>query len=423
MTKENPLNVGIQQHSTTFAETTGSGDQPPAQTTGQTLPSQNLATACLEIVENYRWGLLAKSAAIVQLTQVVIGEVGSATSAANIVGTYFTMLDQYESESAHVPGAPEQGAPSGGDYWEDDAEQEFAGEDGREPNVEQEPNVERGEPARKRIKMDFTCFDHAAATGVVCKISKNLQRTNEVLESWSQDPREARRRLMYHQYSPEFHESGWNEIVRGKCLNLDTVYTFIATSQTVDKHTETIGGIEIKYGFAETASKKITSYQGWTTAWHRASKAIRFAFPHREAELNSYYEYIVQIFDQTAEAHHGRVIRFDKAVRNRVASSRTYELSNFEAFRDIYDAIFLTTGKQYFDSDTPKSTSARTKSNDWRDPCLNWNNGKCTRSQNSCRYAHVCSFKNQDGQWCRRSHTEARHGQPDSKPGPSRSTN
>jgi len=129
MTEENPLNVGIQQHSTTFAETTGSGDQPLAQTTGQTLPSQNLATACLEIVKNYRRGLLAKSVAIVQLTQVIIGEVGSATSATNIVGTYFTMLDQYESESAHIPGAPEQGAPSGGDYWEDDAEQEFAGED------------------------------------------------------------------------------------------------------------------------------------------------------------------------------------------------------------------------------------------------------------------------------------------------------
>ena len=154
MTEENPLNVGIQEHSTTFAETTGSGDQPPAQTTGQALPSQNLATACLEIVENYRRGLLAKSTAIVQLTQVVIGEVGSATNAANIGGTYFTMLDQWESESAHVPGAPDQGAPqgapSGDDYWEDDAEQEFAGEDERERNVEQEPHVERGEPARKK---------------------------------------------------------------------------------------------------------------------------------------------------------------------------------------------------------------------------------------------------------------------------------
>ena len=412
MTEENPLNAGIQQHSTSFVETVGSGDQPPTQTTGQTLPSQNLAKTCLEIVENYKRGVATKSGAIVELMQVIVGEVGSSSNAADIGGTYFAMLDQLDAEAEYV-----QGPSSGADYEEDEAEQELAGAD------EREPSVERGEPARKKAKMDFTCFDHAATTGVVRRISKNLQRTNAVLESWSQDPREARRRLMYHQYSPEFHESGWNEIVRGKCLNLDTVYTFIATSQTIDKHTETIGGIEIKYGFAESASKKITSYQGWTTAWHRASKAIRFAFPHREAELNSYYEYIVQIFDQTAEPHHGQVIRFDKAIRNRVASSRTYELSNFDAFRDIYDAIFLTTGKQYFDSDTPKSVGTRSRTSDRRDPCLNWNNGKCTRSQGSCRYAHVCSFKHPDGQWCRRSHTEARHGLPESKPGPSRSSN
>jgi len=270
-------------------------------------------------------------------------------------------------------------------------------------------------------KLDFSCLEYATKNDIAPNISANLKRTNEVLESWSQDPKEARRRLMYHPCSPEFHESGWSEIVTGKCVNLDTVHTCLITAQTVDKQTETIGGIEIKYGTTEVSAKKITTYQEWTTAWHRASEAIRFVFPHRQNELNTYYRTILQKFDQTADVHHGRVIWFDKAVRNRVASSRRYELCDSDAFRDIYDAIFLPSGKQYYPQSDPKPGLGvgRSGGSDKRDPCLNWNNGKCTRSGSTCRYAHVCAYKLSDGQWCRRSHTEAKHGS-ESKPGPSR---
>jgi hypothetical protein len=206
------------------------------------------------------------------------------------------------------------------------------------------------------------------------------------------------------------HESGWSEIVAGKCLNLDAVHTIITSSRTVDKHTETLGDIEIRYGVSEAASKKITSYTGWTTAWNRAAKALKFAFPHREDELTAYYEYIVDKFDQTSEAYHGRVIRFDKAIRNRVGSSRRYKLSDFEAFRDIYDSHFLPSGKHFSDVDDAKPGAfARDKGAfTRREPCRKWNAGECARSANSCRYAHTCSFE-QDGKFCSHRHTKMKH--------------
>jgi hypothetical protein len=175
-------------------------------------------------------------------------------------------------------------------------------------------------------------------------LSANLKRTNAVLLNWSQDPKEARRRLMYHELSPEFHESGWMEIVTGKCINLDNVHSIIASSRAIDKHTETIGGIENRYGTSEATSKRITTQSSWFVAWNRASCAILFAFPHRKAELHAYNEYITAQFSSNEEAVHSRIIRFDKAIRNRVASSRRYELSDFAAFQDIFHTHFKNSG-------------------------------------------------------------------------------
>jgi hypothetical protein len=296
--------------------------------TGSTSPQQELAQKCLKIVEDFRSSRISKSEGLVSITQIIASQSPNTSdeTISFIAEPYYSMLEHWASELSQAAG------PADPDVEPNAPGQVAMGEN------EHESSVERDEPIRKRCKLDFSCLDRAAKSYAGRPISSNLKRTNEVLLNWSQDPKEARRRLMYHECSPEFHESGWSEIVAGKCLNLDAVHTIITSSRTVDKHTETLGDIEIRYGVSEAASKKITSYTGWTTAWNRAAKALKFAFPHREDELTAYYEYIVDKFDRTSEAYHGRVIRFDKAVRNRVGSSRRYELSDFEAFRDIYDS-------------------------------------------------------------------------------------
>jgi hypothetical protein len=154
---------------------------------------------------------------------------------------------------------------------------------------------------------------------------------------------------MYHWCSPEFHEAGWAEIVTGKCagkcVNLDAVHSIISSSRTIDKCTETIGDIEIKYaGTLEAVSKKITTVWQWSAPWNRAARAIKFAFPHREDELTAYGEYINDRFDLHFEKLHERVVRFNKAVRNRAANSCRIELCDFTAFTDIYESHFQPDG-------------------------------------------------------------------------------
>ena len=126
-----------------------------------------------------------------------------------------------------------------------------------------------------------------------------------ILQNWAQDQKQAKLKLMYHERSPEFHESGWADIVAGRSINLDAIHTIITTSRSVDKHTESIRDVELTYGISETATKKITMQGQWNAAWNRAARALKFAFPYRQAELNAYSEHINEQFDQQLEAFHG----------------------------------------------------------------------------------------------------------------------
>jgi hypothetical protein len=103
---------------------------------------------------------------------------------------------------------------------------------------------------------------------------------------------------MYHCCCPKFYEAGWAEIVTGKCVNLNAVHFTISSSCTIDRCTKTLSDIEIKFsGTSAAVSKKIMTTAQWSTAWNRAARAIKFAFPHREDELAAYGEYINDKFD------------------------------------------------------------------------------------------------------------------------------
>lgn len=290
-----------------------------AQTDSKRLETshQFMVKSCLTTVDEYRNDSLTKIEAIVDIICAVAAVVGN-TPDRNITTEaepYTTMLDKWDSAKARVSGWPE----------------------GRfllEEDWSREGRTERGEPAQKRAKLDFSSIGKSEQ---LKPLSANLERTNQILANWSQDQKEVLRRVMYHSFVPEFHESGWVEIIAGRCIDLDIVHTIVATGLAVEKHTETIGELEISYG---PEVMKITTELEWRLAWIRAARAIKFAFPHRTAELDAYLKYISSMFASTKKAAHGKVILFDKAVRNRVGSSRRYELCDFDAFQDLHLLFF-----------------------------------------------------------------------------------
>lgn len=398
-----------QTQSTGTTATTGpssSGDTTQSRIDAQATSQQVLATACLAIVDDFRRSHITKVDANVALIEAISTELFATPGqrVSTVVGPYLDMLNEVESE--HNRPIRDGTRDSGSRLDEparDTAEAPLSKVRSRAGSTEP------GEPARKQSKLDYSSIEIAISTKKYQPLSANLERTDEILKNWAQDQKEVRKYLMYHKCAPEFHKSGWAEIVAGEYINLDVVHTIISSSRAVDKQTETLGGVEIKYGVSEVASRKITTDSDWYAAWHKAAEAVKFAFPHREAELNGYFSFIQKYFAQCNASAHGKVIRFDKAVRTRVGSSRRLELTDFREFEDLIFAHFSYDGKQRFDPDSKQSAgSSSGPTTSKRDPCRKWNSGECTRSAASCRYAHICSFE-QDGHVCGRKHIKTKH--------------
>jgi hypothetical protein len=194
------------------------------------------------------------------------------TVAAIYLGIYLGMLDEWESEQdqANYRGAGAGAArersvePTSNSRFEKESPAEIRSRD---------VSIEPGEPARKRAKLDFTCLElkPSVLEEPAKPLSPNLKLTIRILQNWAQDQKKAKLKLMYHERSPEFHESGWADIVAGRSINLDAIHTIITTSRAVDKHKETIGDIELTYGVSETATKKISTQGQWNAAWNRAA--------------------------------------------------------------------------------------------------------------------------------------------------------
>jgi len=246
---------------------------------------------CLNIVDDFRRSRIPKHYAAFRISRIIDHaaiDPDDHQTLSDLTASYFKMLDHWESELERESGAPSDGNPRkfsdlDGERGPPAPNRKHARFDDRPsgPPAEDDRSSDdsddgRGLPApsRRRVKLDMPCRRQPPRANNASIRTTNLARTNELLLNWSQDPKEARRQLMYHEDSPEFHESGWTEIVAGKCINLDTIHSIIASAKAVEKHTETIGDIEIRYGTSEVGAKRITTEAAWTTAWWRASRCL-----------------------------------------------------------------------------------------------------------------------------------------------------
>ena len=106
-----------------------------------------------------------------------------------------------------------------------------------------------------------------------------------------------------------------------------------------------IGGTEISLGKSDPARKVQTSGD-WTIAWHVASKAITFAFPHCSEELREWGNYMASEFSAKQLGAHHKLIAFDKAVRAMVGGGQSILLTDREHFNYLYSAYLLLDGIQ-----------------------------------------------------------------------------
>ena len=188
---------------------------------------------------------------------------------------------------------------------------------------------------RKKRKINESDLPWAAKDkllGVVLR--PELKETVGLLRKWAKDPKKVKAYLINSLSCPEFPDAEWLNIILGKAVNLDIVFSGLYSTDNDSRQIEHLGDIELKFG-AKTTAKHISSHGDWTIAFDIAKEAYLFAFPHRANEFQKYQRYILQQFAAKAASEHARVIALDKAIRKRVSERCNLMLCDTTEFSDL----------------------------------------------------------------------------------------
>jgi len=331
---------------------------------------------CLDIIEEYRRGdctPLSKAATIGKITDILTSVSPQLTESEtnDSLGSYLGIIDQHDrirdAARENGPGRSETADESG------IGTKRPVSPDGTEPS--------------KRQKNDDKDFPWVVREdlGLNLILSNELQKTLELLRTYSKDLKFTKSSILTSPFAPQFPSSEWSNVITGSMVDLDHVLSGGFAVASDNRDVETVGGIQFKFGAARPI-KHVKNAGDWFIAWGMYSKAVTFAFPHRFSELASYSQHVLGLFSATAIEHQTNIIMLDKAIRVRVGERRDLLLTDVTSFDDLRLYWLNPIGAGDAGKGKNKSKS------DFRceDPCDRWNRGACKSKASECKYRHVC---------------------------------
>ena len=340
---------------------------------------QDILIECNALIEEYRKGKVSKATVYVEIQSKLVAALGNNRTRTD--AAFESFIATVKSHDSEVEMAARRAAVN--------TRQRSTSPLGTDADEQQ--SGEEPEPASKKPKIDES--EYAWIAGRKDKhvlLSEGLTKTLKLIDTYTLDPKAAKRSLTNQPDCPEFPDSEWNHIISGRAVNLDAVLSGQLLTTNDDLKIEKFGDIEVSFGAVEP-TKAVKNRGDWSIAWNRTVRATVFAFPHRMQELTSYGEYIINLFAVTHPSVHARIIAFDKAARKRVGSVRNLELSEFEKFTDLKIAHVDSIGVSVASKGEAGSKGKRNKNWKKSEPCNKWNDGKCNQEEDDCRQRHVCN--------------------------------
>ncbi|KAG2365436.1 hypothetical protein BDR07DRAFT_1481380 [Suillus spraguei] len=228
----------------------------------------------LSVVGHYRRGTITKTNAILEIFKQashVDGSEFGGRSVAELVVPYHRMLDSFEKEIIIIR-VGEQ----------DRKNEEEASKDGkelREDNDSLEPSFdsdskkissseidesnsasEIDEPTRKKqrgFKLDLSNFTDPSVVRRSKKLPASLRKTNSILVNWAHDPKRVKRKWLESAFVPEFPESELYNIIRGRVVNFDIIFTGWYSDEPEHDHEDRLGKLKIKIGGGDEPAKSV----------------------------------------------------------------------------------------------------------------------------------------------------------------------
>jgi hypothetical protein len=350
-----------------------------------------VAKKCLEITQQYRASDITKVSAILQLQETIPHVEDNEDAFISALASYISILDNFEQFRTRAAQRRNDGDGTGGlGDRQDDVAQGAADRANKRPRS---PGSDRDDnDAATKRKADVKAFAWVIQDEIdPPSLSTELKLTQSALENFSRDPKVAKASLLYSARCPQFPDSEWTNLLAGRSVDLDHVFSGQYSVTHNDKRTEKMGEVEVIIG-SSIPARTVKTHGDWVIAWDQTVEATVFVFPHRAGELQAYGKHIRQLFASFPANLHSRVILYDKAVRLRAAQRRDLLLTDHAKFSDLHVLWIQNAGAgSSTDGGERARRSSGGTSNRRRDACRRWNANKCPNSAGACNFAHVCS--------------------------------
>ncbi|KZV78025.1 hypothetical protein EXIGLDRAFT_634642, partial [Exidia glandulosa HHB12029] len=234
----------------------------------------------------------------------------------------------------------------------------------------------------------------------------HVRKTLELRDNYLGDLKAAVRHLRRDGRAPPFPPSLWSVILADEFLDFDKLVSKRFSRYGSDDASHDLSnGVSIKLPSAQV-TRSVLDEGDWDHAYSEYRACVVHAYPHRQAELESYGSYVRSIFRSTHKLEHQRVISADAAVRAEVANNDSLSFFDTVQLRPIFDRWLSPYGAESLSSrlappDVAAHTAPTTGTSVSRsvDPrrmqmsghiCEKFNEGRCTH--HFCRHSHVCNL-------------------------------
>jgi hypothetical protein len=281
-------------HSTTasdHSQTPGSGAPPIDEGQFSRTFPRDFSQSCLSLVQTYHEGKRSKSDTMKRLARLVIDELERASRARDNdkeqAGARQEAIVAREDWVGKVEAARGQVA----------ATQKRGREDEGKPD----------HPAKHPIDLELIPF------GRPVKLPDDLRLTHELQDNYGRDPEYAKAILLKDPYRPEFPSNLWENVLANTFIDFNQIFSQLFCP----------------------VDRQISGSGDWAYTWDKYEKAVLFAFPHRDLELQQYKKHIQEQFLALPDAPK-TILQYDKRVRTRVAESGSLRLCDLSEFSSDY---------------------------------------------------------------------------------------
>jgi len=211
---------------------------------------------CLRLVGLYRRGSLTKTNAILEIFKLA-SHVGQSEfrgrSAAELIAPYHRMLDSFEKE---IVKAGKQDLEDEEEDLEDgegpgsnqdsaiQLDNAVSEEDSEQEDFESNSASEDDKPLHKKqrkFKLDLLNLSDPSIVRRSKKLPLSLRKTNSILMNWAHDPKHVKRKWLESASIPEFPESEFYNIIQGRVVNFDVVFSGWYSDEPEHDHEEKLG--------------------------------------------------------------------------------------------------------------------------------------------------------------------------------------